>query len=114
MTTIQVGPYKRPIHTGTYMLMQFCKANSLTLDQLGKDFEGIVSEKPEVAISFLYHAFVDGCRVVKSEVDFEEPDVWDWVDQWPEIVPAIYSAFADTLPAKNPTAKKKNPSKPSR
>jgi hypothetical protein len=114
MTTIQVGNKKRPVHTGTYMLMQFCKANAITFEQLGKDFEGIVSEKPEVAISFLYHAFLDGCRVSKCEVDFEEPDVWDWVDQWPEIVPAIYSAFADTLPAKNPTAKKKNPSKPSR
>lgn len=114
MTTIQVGPYKRPVHTGSYMVQNFCTANSLTLEELGKDFEAIVGASPGIAISFLYHAFVDGCRKAKIQVDFEEPDVWDWVDQWPEIVPAVYSAFADTLPAKNPTAKKKNPSKPSR
>ena len=107
MKYIQAGGKKRPVHTGSYMLSRFCKANNLTLDQLGNDFENIVASSPDVAISFLYHAFIDGCRVEKKDVDFDEPEVWDWIDQDSTIVTQVYEAFADSLPGKSEATKKK-------
>lgn len=110
MQYVNVGEKKRAIHTGSYMLNQFCKANGLTLEQLGKDFENSVANSTERAISFLYHAFADGCRVEKSIPDFEEADVWDWIDSDPEIVGKVYEAFANSLPQKS-DAKKKSEAK---
>ena len=107
MIYIQAGGKKRPIHTGSYMLNQFCKANGMTLEQLGKDFESTVASSTERAISFLYHAFVDGCRVDKTQPEFEESDVWDWIDSDPEIAGKVYEAFARSLPQNGSEAKKK-------
>lgn len=107
MIYIQAGGKKRPIHTGSYMLNQFCKANGMTLEQLGKDFESTVASSTERAISFLYYAFLDGCRIDKVQPEFEEADIWDWIDADPEIAAKVYEAFAKSLPQNGSDAKKK-------
>lgn len=108
MNYITVAGKKRPVNTGSYMLTQFCEANNLTLEQLEKEFIEVVGKSTKVAISFLFHAFLDGCRVAKQDQDFDEPDVYDWIDAEPEIVTQVYEAFAASLPRPNPDAKKKN------
>lgn len=109
MNYIQAGDKKRPIHTGSYMLQQFCEANGLTLEQLTSDFSGTVGTTKR-AVSFLYHSFLDGCRKGRIEPDFEEADVWDWIDTDPELPSRVYEAFAASMPApqsSNGVAKKK-------
>lgn len=107
MIYIKAGGKNRAVHTGSYMLNQFCKANGLTLEQLGKDFEITVAGSTERAISFLYYSFLDGCRVEKTVPDFDEADVWDWIDQDSEIAGQVYEAFAASLPKDAPNGKKK-------
>lgn len=112
MIYIQAGGKKRPINAGSWMIRQFCEANKLSLtDFLNiEQQQKLLSTSPELALNLVYFCFLDGCRIAKVEPDFAEADIYDWVDENPEIMGEAINNYAKSITrdtTEKPTKKKK-------
>lgn len=103
---VEAGGKLRPLNVGSFMLNRFCKALGIELQDFIKDAATILSDFEKSAL-FTYHAFCDGCRRARIDVDFVESDIYDWIDADPGLIEQMVKALEEGLPQPNEEAKKK-------
>lgn len=82
---IDIGGQKRPIKFGTNQTAIFCQLRGITLKQFTEIINPVKIINQEIDGSeirdLIYSGLVAGCKTTRSDVEFNEIDVGDWIDE---------------------------------
>jgi hypothetical protein len=96
------------IHFGSYAVQQFCEAAGWKLSEAMQKLGTITQDDIETIVLLIFHGFKDGARKAGKEFDLTIPDVYDLIDDDPELINNVLTNFVGSVtPADNPAKKKK-------
>ena len=103
MTTINVDK-ERPIKFGLYAFKKFAELEGTTLDEVINKIHEFGTEK---MLRLVYCGFIYGAMYYGKEIDFNEDNVWFWIDEKPELMNELADVLQKSMPAGNPQAPQK-------
>ena len=95
MDTIKINDIERPIKFGVWAIKEFAKIKGMDLDTVIGTLDKLGTED---TISLIYCGFLYGAKVEKIEIDFDEDDVWFWIDEDPDLANKVMNVFSKNAP----------------
>lgn len=87
-TTINIGGKKRPFKFGTNATALYCNMKDCSIGEFQKQISHEklknMDIKGDEVRDLLWAGLVAGCKSEKTEVEFDEYDVGDWIDEMPQ------------------------------
>lgn len=108
MQTLKIKDKTFYIHFGSYAVQQFCTAAGWKLSEAMQKLGTITQDDIETIVLLIFHGFKDGARKACKEFDLAIPDIYDLIDDDPELINKVLTAFVGSVtPSENPGKKKK-------
>lgn len=94
-TIINTSAGALPFSFGMAALAKFCRANGMTLQDLGRINEGM---EPDMLLSLVWHGFADGHRLERKPFELDTDAIGDLIDDNPGLLEECMTVFAGSMP----------------